>query len=134
MLLCRNDEFGVRAKNKIIFVQFSSFVTIKFGKHFSRFAWGLFPFFFLYYFLWIQVHGNLSLWSNCICSYQPNYEFFTNLGDLNNLLLHPKFYKCKARTLLHDRDLKNLVNYFAVSEVATYVESSYKVGGWSCRC
>lgn len=51
MLLCRSDEFGVRAKNKIIFVQFSCFVTIKFGKHFSGFAWGLFPIIFYLLFL-----------------------------------------------------------------------------------
>lgn len=50
MLLCRSDEFGVRAKNKIIFVQFSCFVTIKFGKHFLVLLGGFFPLFFIYYF------------------------------------------------------------------------------------
>lgn len=54
MLLWRNDEFGIRAKNKIIFVQFSSFVSsfqIKFVKRFSGFALGFFPILFSLLFL-----------------------------------------------------------------------------------
>lgn len=49
-MLYRNDDFEVRAKHRIIFVQLSSFVTIKLGKFFLVLLEGFSPCVFLYYF------------------------------------------------------------------------------------
>lgn len=72
-------EWWVRSQSAepihVVFVWFSSFVTIKFGKHCSGFV--SFWFFSYPYFLiilWIEVHGNLSLWYIWVCSYWANYE------------------------------------------------------------
>lgn len=89
------------------------------------------PFFFS--FLWIHVHDNLSIWYSWICSFQANYEtqitwmvWAVYWYILNSL-------SAKQEEFRRGKWLKNIVNYFAISQIADCIVSSYEFGAWSWR-
>lgn len=70
-----NYELGLRAKNNFMLYLFAFFFCYHTFKNITAIPHSPTPLISLS-FLWIQVHGNLSIWYSWICSFQTNYEIW----------------------------------------------------------